>query len=66
MDPRFIDKRVVQRNLNAGRITKDEYDKFLASLPDLSPKAEPVTEKLFGDAEDDEASASDVEAEPEE
>ena len=57
MDPRVFDKRVVRRNLNNGRITKDEYDKYMSALPDMNDQAQPVTEKLFGnEEEEDEAS----------
>ena len=53
MDPRVFDKRVVRRNLNNGRITKDEYEKYMNALPDMNDQAEPVTEKLFGNEEED-------------
>jgi hypothetical protein len=35
---RLFDKRVVQRNIRAGRVTKDEYRAWLAEQADLSDK----------------------------
>jgi len=41
---RFFDQRVVQRNVAAGRITKDEYTGFLESLPDAAENIRPREE----------------------
>jgi hypothetical protein len=35
---RLFDKRVVQRNIRAGRVTKDEYRAWLADQADVSEK----------------------------
>ncbi|MCX4246055.1 hypothetical protein [Paraliomyxa miuraensis] len=35
---RLFDKRVVQRNIHAGRVTKDEYRAWLKDLPDSTDK----------------------------
>lgn len=35
---RLFDKRVVQRNIRAGRVTKDEYRAWLRELSDTSEK----------------------------
>ncbi|MEX1366943.1 MAG: hypothetical protein AB1Z98_27700 [Nannocystaceae bacterium] len=35
---RLYDKRVVQRNIRAERVTKDEYKAWLGDLPDVSDK----------------------------
>lgn len=35
---RLFDKRVVQRNIRAGRVTKDEYAAWLAEVPDATDK----------------------------
>ena len=36
------DKRLLQQNLKTGQITKDEYEKHLQSLSDLSDRAKTV------------------------
>jgi hypothetical protein len=54
MDPRMIDKRVAKRNMDNGKISKEDYDKYLAALPDMAADAEPVKEKLFGDLDEEE------------
>lgn len=38
----LIDRRVVNRNLKHGRLTRKEFDQYLASLPDVSSKAVPM------------------------
>ncbi len=35
---RLFDKRVVQRNIRAGRVTKDEYEAWLREVSDASDK----------------------------
>lgn len=35
---RLFDKRVVQRNIRAGRVTKDEYQAWLAEQSDVGEK----------------------------
>jgi hypothetical protein len=37
-----FDRRVVQRNLKHGRLTRKEYDQYLAGLPDAAGKAVPM------------------------
>jgi hypothetical protein len=37
-----FDRRVVQRNLKHGRVTRKEYDQYLAGLPDVATKAVPM------------------------
>ena len=54
MDPRILDKRVAKRNLNKGTLSREDYDKYLAALPDMAANAEPVKEKLFGSPDEDE------------
>ncbi|MCA9651611.1 MAG: hypothetical protein KC501_16965 [Myxococcales bacterium] len=41
---RLYDKRVVQRNIRAERVTKEEYKAWLAELPDVSDKIRPRDE----------------------
>lgn len=38
-----FDARMIEYNLARGVITKEEYDKYLASLPDLSSSSAPFT-----------------------
>lgn len=49
-DLRF-DVRLVEKFLAKGILSREEYEKYLASLPDVSSQAEPV----FEDTEKDEA-----------
>ena len=55
MDPRLVDKRVAARNLNKGLISKEDYDKHIATLPDLADACEEVSERLFGEPEAEDA-----------
>jgi hypothetical protein len=41
---RLFDKRVVQRNIDAGRVTKADYAKFVATLPDRAEAIKPKDE----------------------
>ncbi|MCB9745912.1 MAG: hypothetical protein H6740_25280 [Alphaproteobacteria bacterium] len=36
IDPRFFDVRVVEKNIARGRITREQHEAFLESLPDDS------------------------------
>jgi hypothetical protein len=62
MDSKVFDKRTVKRNITNGLITKDDYDKFIASLPDGTSMSEPVHEKLYGDLETEEDSLNETDA----
>ena len=46
-DQKRFDKRLIERHLTSGlanaHITKEELDKYLADLPDLADKCEPVS-----------------------
>lgn len=42
LDLRHIDTRVVERYIKRGRITREEYARYLGSLPDLAEQAEEV------------------------
>lgn len=39
-----FDKRVVERNLRRGLVQRQDYDKFLKTLPDLTEKTAPLVE----------------------
>lgn len=48
-----MDSRLVNINIKRGNITKEEYDKFVKSLPDLSDQAEEIScyeDEFEGDA----------------
>ena len=36
LDPKLVDKRVVTRNIDRGRLEAKHYDEWLAALPDLA------------------------------
>lgn len=36
---RLLDKRVARRNIHAGRLKQEDYDKYISALPDLETKA---------------------------
>lgn len=36
IDPRLFDVRVVEKNIARGKITREQYEAFLDSLPDES------------------------------
>ncbi len=35
----IMDKRIIRRNIDRGRLTQAQYDAHLASLPDVEDKA---------------------------
>jgi hypothetical protein len=42
----IFDKRIIERNMKRGRLTKAEYQEFLKTLPDDSAKAATVTVEI--------------------
>lgn len=46
MDRKFTDKRTVDRYLSKGMISRQDYEKFLAELPDEEANAEWVQMEL--------------------
>jgi hypothetical protein len=46
----LIDRRVVSRNVKHGRLTRKEFDQYLASLPDVSGKAVPMFSEVRASA----------------
>ena len=53
IDRKLVDKRVVERYLERGRLDEKEYEKHLKSLPDLADRAVPVESNLDDDFDDD-------------
>ncbi len=50
IDPRHLDRRVVERYLKKGLLDEKEYQKYLKSLPDLAETADKIdTEFASGD-----------------
>ncbi|TAK26414.1 MAG: hypothetical protein EPO40_20155 [Myxococcaceae bacterium] len=62
----LLDRRVVERNIRKGIVTREEYDTFLRELGDTADNAESVTarlgeDELVDDIDDDEEETDDVE-----
>ena len=45
----LFDKRIVERNIKSGKITKDDLICFIQKLPDLHNKYDDITEIIFVD-----------------
>lgn len=62
----LLDRRVVERNIRKGIVTREEYDTFLRELGDTADNAESVTARLgeddlVDDIDDDEEETDDAE-----
>jgi hypothetical protein len=44
LDPKLFDRRIVERNIKRGFITRKDYDKYLKSLADAADKLRPSDE----------------------
>jgi hypothetical protein len=44
LDPKLFDRRIVERHIKRGLITRKDYDKYLKSLSDAADKLRPVEE----------------------
>ena len=53
-----FDKRTVERKIQTGQLTRDEYNEYLASLPDDAENAEEVEAKFVYHSERKAASES--------
>jgi len=63
----LLDRRVVERNIRKGIVTREEYETFLRQLGDTADNAEAVAAKLGEDEiEDEDELDDDVEEETEE
>lgn len=51
-DPSLFDRRIVERNIRRGVITRKDYNNFLKSLGDATDKVAPA-DHLPADVEDD-------------
>ena len=50
-DPILFDRRIVERNIKRGIITRKDYDKFLKSLADSADKVRSSDEVAEGSSE---------------
>jgi hypothetical protein len=55
----LLDRRVVDRNIKKGLVTREEYDKSLAALPDVADQAEEVRVRLGAEDEVDDIDDTD-------
>ena len=68
----LLDRRVVERNIRKGIVTREEYDTFLRELGDASANAESITARLGEEDpvdevdEDDDADDADEDEDEEE
>lgn len=54
----LMDVRTVQRNIQAGKVSEDEYRKYLESLEDCADEAdETETQMILHKADEDDADA---------
>lgn len=44
----MFDNRIVQRNIRQGRVVRDEFEQYLASLPDLKEFCDDIGEEIYG------------------
>lgn len=44
----LLDNRIAQRNIRDGRISREAYEKQLASLPDLAEQCDDIGEEIYG------------------
>ena len=40
---RLFDLRTIRRNIRAGNVTKEKYDEYLRSLPDMAENIAPLS-----------------------
>lgn len=49
---KILDKRIIERNIEKGLVTKEEYERELGALPDLDGAFERVDVEPEGGSED--------------
>jgi len=52
-NPRLFDRRVVERYIKKGTVTRKDYDKFLKALPDARDKLASAEERALESAAGD-------------
>ena len=45
----LLDKRVIERSVARGAMTKAEMEAHLKALPDLADKADNIADKIYGE-----------------
>lgn len=50
---RMFDQRVVRRNISTGRISSEDYDRFVGALPDVAENIKPTDEGGDNDGYDE-------------
>lgn len=63
LSPSLIDKRVIERNIKKGLVTREAFDKHLSALPDVADQAETMKAKLGEEEVEDIADDSDLDDE---
>ena len=54
----LLDIRTVERNIKAGKVSREDYQKYLDSLEDLADEAEETeTQMVLHNADEDDAEA---------
>ena len=43
LDPKYLDKRTLERYVNGGQLEEKALERHLKSLPDVTDKCEPIT-----------------------
>lgn len=59
MDSKLFDKRVVMRNISKRLISRQDYEKHLKGLADLTEQSESIDISLYGDDKEDEEAGQD-------
>jgi hypothetical protein len=63
---RLFDRRIVERNIKKGIVTRKDYDKYLKALGDTAPNIASAEERVEDEPDDDDLDAlDDVEDEEE-
>lgn len=57
--PVLLDRRVVERNIKKGLLTREEFEKHLDGLSDVAGQAEKIAATLHGRDDDDDVEEGD-------
>ena len=58
LDNMLVDKRVVGRQIAKGKLSKEQYETYVAALPDLESQCEDITDLIYQDLQESEEKAS--------
>jgi len=59
---RLLDIRIIERNIKAGKVSREDYQKFLDSLEDCTDESEETETQMVLHVADEEADAGGEEA----